>query len=93
MQYWLAGSEDNVVNLVRFLIDRYADGPRKALRGRIKSEPPVEYPEVGVYHPKMPGRLAESADRLPRAQGMRGTIGLIVMRSYLLAAIRSIMTA
>ena len=33
LQYWLAGSEENVANLVRFLVDRYADGPRTALRG------------------------------------------------------------
>ena len=26
LQYWLAGSDDNVANLVRFLVDRYADG-------------------------------------------------------------------
>ncbi len=85
MQYWLAGSEDNVVNMVRFLISRYADGPRKHLRTMVKAAPPVEYPETGVYHPTMQGRLAESLDRLPRRSGERGTVGLLVMRSYLLA--------
>ena len=34
LQYWLAGSDENVANLVRLLVDRYADGPRRALRGR-----------------------------------------------------------
>ena len=29
LQYWLAGSDDNVANLVRLLVDRYADGPRR----------------------------------------------------------------
>ena len=33
LQYWLAGSEENVANMVHFLVDRYADGPRRALRG------------------------------------------------------------
>ena len=26
LQYWLAGSDENVVNLVRFLVNRYAGG-------------------------------------------------------------------
>ena len=30
MQYWLAGSEDNIAHLVRFLAARFADGPRRA---------------------------------------------------------------
>ncbi|MGQ0699248.1 MAG: cobaltochelatase subunit CobN, partial [Panacagrimonas sp.] len=84
LQYWLCGSEDNVVNMVRMLVDRYADGTRRALRGTLKHEMPVEYPEVGVYHPKLPGRIAEVADHLPR-QGSRGTVGLLLMRSYPLA--------
>ncbi len=28
LQYWLAGSEENIAGLVHFLVDRYADGPR-----------------------------------------------------------------
>jgi magnesium chelatase subunit H len=31
LQYWLAGSEQNISNMVRLLVDRYADGPREAL--------------------------------------------------------------
>ena len=85
MQYWLAGSEDNTANMVRFLVNRYADGQRESLRGKLKWDPPAEYPETGVYHPRMPGRLAEQADRLPAPAKPRGTIGLLVMRSYLLA--------
>jgi magnesium chelatase subunit H len=85
MQYWLAGSEENVINMVRFLVDRYAAGPRKALRGTVKVLPPIEYPETGVYHPRMQERLAASLDRLPRQGGERGTVGVLVMRSYLLA--------
>src|SRR5688500_14335462 len=33
LQYWLAGSADNVAGMVEFLLDRYADGPRRSLRG------------------------------------------------------------
>jgi magnesium chelatase subunit H len=85
MQYWLAGSEDNMINMVRFLVDKYAAGPRKVLRGTVKVLPPIEYPETGVYHPGMPERFAQTLDRLPRVGGSRGTVGLLVMRSYLLA--------
>lgn len=84
LQYWLGGSEDNIANLVRFLIDRYADGPRRGLRGTLKYEPPVEYPEVGVYHPHLPGRMGERPELIP-SYGTRGTVGVLVMRSYLLA--------
>jgi len=81
LQYWLCGSEDNVANMVRMLVDRYADGPRRALRGTLAHEAPAEYPEVGVYHPRLPGRIGEDASRLPRG-GARGTVGVLLMRSY-----------
>ncbi|HEY6892545.1 MAG TPA: magnesium chelatase subunit H, partial [Rhodanobacteraceae bacterium] len=84
LQYWLCGSEDNVVNMVRMLVDRYADGARAALRGTLAHEPPIEYPDVGVYHPTLRERIADSADALPK-RGTRGTVGLLLMRSYPLA--------
>ncbi len=84
LQYWLSGSEENVGGMVRYLVARYADGPRRALRGALEVPAPVEYPEIGVYHPRMKGRLAERADALP-AGGAKGTVGLLLMRSYLLA--------
>jgi magnesium chelatase subunit H len=90
MQYWLGGSDENVYNMVRFLVDRYAEGPRRGLRGTAKVASPVEYPEVGVYHPRMKGRLSAEANGLPCAPGPsgnpRGTVGLLLLRSYLLAS-------
>lgn len=87
LQYWLAGSEDNVGRMVHYLVDRYAAGPRRALHGLVKTLEPVEYPELGVYHPRMTPRLSESAADLPRVatSGPRGTVGLLLLRSYLLA--------
>ena len=88
LQYWLAGSESNITNLVRMLVSRYAAGPRAALKSIVASAPPTEYPETGVYHPAMPGRISHDATELPTAptnSGVNGTVGLLVMRSYLLA--------
>lgn len=86
MQYWLAGSEENIGNLVRFLVAKFADGPRKGLRQTVRFEDPKTYPEVGVYHPRLPGRMSETADKLPSPPTVRkGTVGLLLMRSYVLS--------
>ncbi len=85
LQYWLAGSEQNIANMIRLLVDRYADGPRRRLRGVVKAEPPVDYADIGVYHPRLKGRIAETAERLPELSGERGTVGILLLRSYLLA--------
>ena len=87
LQYWLGGSDDNVLNMVRHLIDRGADGPRKSLRGQVKVQPPIDYPEVGVYHPRMTGKFSEEASALPTPNGMavKGTVGILLLRSYLLS--------
>ena len=34
LQYWLAGSEENLANMVRLLVGRYADGARAHLPAR-----------------------------------------------------------
>ncbi|GAA0728318.1 magnesium chelatase subunit H [Sphingomonas japonica] len=85
LQYWLAGSDDNVVDMIRALIDRYADGERRGLRGAMKAQPPRDYPDVGVYHPALPDRIAHTATELPRRRDARGTVGLLMLRSYVLA--------
>ena len=84
LQYWLAGSEDNIVNMVRFLVGRYAAGPRAALQSAAKIDAPIEYPEVGVYHPRLTKRFSDRAQDVPGA-GQQGTVGLLLLRSYLLA--------
>ena len=85
LQYWLAGSEENLANLVRMLANRYAAGPRAALAGTLRVAPPVQYPEVGLYHPRARGRIVARVDQLPRGGGEAGTVGLLLMRSYVLA--------
>ncbi len=85
LQYWLSGSEENLVGLVRLLVDRYAAGPRAALAGTVPPAPPVHYPEVGLYHPAVAGCVTEALKDLPK-HGPAGTVGLLLMRSYVLAA-------
>ncbi|MGF1553822.1 MAG: magnesium chelatase subunit H [Paracoccaceae bacterium] len=85
MQYWLSGSDENLENLVRMLVDRYASGPRAAWRDRLTVAAPIDYPETGVYHPDLPGRVAEDARALPRPEGAHGTVGLVLLRSYVLS--------
>ena len=82
MQYWLGGSDDNIENMIRFLITRYTHVASWRL---IKAKDPVEYPEVGLYHPDLPdhGITTDLAD-LPRATNS-ATIGLLMLRSYILA--------
>jgi magnesium chelatase subunit H len=87
LQYMLAGSDENVANMVRYLVSRYAAGPRRHLREAVSARPPSEYPDTGVYHPALAGRVADDARLLPapRRRESRGRVGLIVMRSYVLA--------
>jgi len=86
LQYWLAGSDENVANMVRFLVGRYAAGPRERLRGTLPAADPIEYPEVGLYHPRIKGRIALEPKQLPAHRDhARATVGLLVMRSYVLA--------
>ena len=90
LQYWLGGSQENLGNMVRMLVGRYADGPRRTLRAMVEAAPPIDYPDVGVYHPRLKGKVAADVAALPGVKGElkdgAGTVGLLVLRSYLLAA-------
>ena len=41
LQYWLGGSDDNLLNMMRHVIDCGAQGPRKVLSGAVKVQAPV----------------------------------------------------
>jgi magnesium chelatase subunit H len=84
LQFWLAGSDENVVAMVRGLIDRYASGDRLTRRGMMVTDSPIVYPELGVYHPNTAQRISESLRLLPRKKGQEGSVGLLLLRSYLL---------
>ena len=86
LSYFLAGSAENLADLVRLLVNRYADGPRKGLRGQLKPNAPREYPELGLYHPRLPARMTETAAAVPQPKGKgKGTVGLLLLRSYVLS--------
>lgn len=85
LQYWLSGSDDNVVAMVRSLIDRYASGDRLTRRGTTAAAMPREYPEVGVYHPRTDQKISDSLRLLPTKPGVNGTVGLLLLRSYLIS--------
>ncbi len=86
MRYWLAGSEHNIEHLVKALVHRYAQGPREPLRALAQPEDPIEYPEVGLYHPQMKHRISENLSDLPgHGRKDQPAVGLLLLRSYLLA--------
>jgi magnesium chelatase subunit H len=80
MGYLLAGSAQNMEGLIRHLVARYAPG-----HGLAAAAEPVHYPDVGVYHPRLASRIGEDRAALPMVAGGRGTVGLLLMRSYVLA--------
>ena len=87
MRYWLGGSEHNIEHMVLALVQRYAMGAREPLRALAQAEEPIEYPEVGLYHPRLKGRIGTSLSQL---QGLGPSadapaVGLLLLRSYLLA--------
>ncbi|MEM7710216.1 MAG: cobaltochelatase subunit CobN, partial [Pseudomonadota bacterium] len=75
MQYWLGGSDDNFEGLLRHLIGRYSPD------FETKAAAPVAYPEVGLYHPDH--GIVTDPEALPASGGP--TVGLLLMRSYVLA--------
>jgi magnesium chelatase subunit H len=83
MQYWLGGSDDNIEQMMRFLLGRYA--ARKDWRGAV-AKAPIDYPEVGLYHPALPNRMTTDLADLPRPAGAKLTVGLLLLRSYVLAS-------
>ncbi len=84
MQYWLGGSDDNVEQMIRFLVGRYASDA--AFRGA-EAVAPIDYPEVGLYHPDLPGHhITTDVADLPQPKNPIATVGLLMMRSYILAS-------
>lgn len=85
LQYRLAASEDNITNMVRMLVGRYASDERKSLRGKLPYEQPIEYADNGIYHPSLPNGITTRIKDVPTQKGAKGTVGLLLLRSYILS--------
>ncbi len=86
MQYWLAGSEKNIRNLVLLMVTRYAKNLGEVTSAKVAIDAPVEYPEVGLYHPRLGKLISESYDEVAALGDASGpNVGVLLMRSYLLA--------
>ena len=82
MQYWLGGSDDNLEAMIRFLVSRYSGNRSWA---EVKAAAPINYPDVGLYHPSLTTRITTTASDLPRPEATVATVGLLMLRSYILA--------
>ncbi len=83
MQYWLGGSDDNIEQMIRYLVSRYSANRNW---NAVSAKPPVDYPDVGLYHPDLKTRITTNPADLPRPEGATATVGLLMLRSYVLAS-------
>ncbi len=82
MQYWLACSDDNVEAMVAYLVGRYARGARAI---ELEAPAPIDYPETGLYHPDLPARMTTDPAEIAGPAGATATVGLLLMRAYVLS--------
>jgi magnesium chelatase subunit H len=83
MQYWLGGSDDNLEQMIRFLVSRYASNHAF---NAVTAKAPIDYPDVGMYHPQLKTRITTNIADMPRPAGAQVTVGLLMLRSYILAS-------
>lgn len=46
MNYWKYSGKENIKNLLLFVAKNYG-------KQKVKPEPPIEFPDIGIYHPKL----------------------------------------
>jgi magnesium chelatase subunit H len=56
-QYWLHSSPENLKRMLAMLVERYVPG----YAGRLKTEPPIEYPDMALFHPEAEAPFADLA--------------------------------
>ena len=78
LQYWLAGSDDNVVGMIRALAARYA-GRTRAGRSAARISR-----SRGLSPGASPSGWRPGSSRCRRPRKTTGTVGLLMLRSYLL---------
>jgi magnesium chelatase subunit H len=87
IQFWLNCSAENLENLFLFLLTRYTE----QYRGKFSPAAPIEYPEVGLFHPKF-NQVIESLKEYHarvKPNPNAGTVGVLMLRSYLLSGNRA----
>ena len=84
MQYWLGGSDDNVRAMIQFLLNRYATDT--GWQESPEAAAPIDYPDVGLYHPDLPHRITTDPTDLPGPVGAELTVGVVMLRSYVLSS-------
>ncbi|MEP3784672.1 magnesium chelatase subunit H [Ascidiaceihabitans sp.] len=84
MQYWLGGSDDNVDAMIRNLLNRYATNTGWVTQPQAAA--PIDYPDCGLYHPDLPHRITTDIADLPAPAAPLATVGLLMMRSYVLSS-------
>ena len=70
--------------MVRMLVDRYAAGPRRQLAAGPRRARRCNIPRSASTIRAAPAASSIDADHLPR-RGAAGTVGLLLMRSYVLS--------
>jgi magnesium chelatase subunit H len=84
-QYWLNGSDENIVRMLSLFIDQYIEG----YKGKLTVKDPLFYPETALYHPDSPTHF-ESVDQYKKWQASRGKnltkgrVAILSMRASIL---------
>jgi magnesium chelatase subunit H len=85
LQYWLAGSDDNVVEMIRALAGRYAAGPREGLKSRLQAQPPCRISRSRCLSSRPCRAGCRPCWMHFQTEGAyAGTVGLLLLRSYVL---------
>ena len=82
LQRGLGGSDENMESMVRFLINKYGKIESESL---VEASEPVQYADTGLYHPDLKERITTDLKMLPRPQEVKGVVGVLLMRSYILS--------
>lgn len=85
LQYRLAASSENIANLTRMLVSRYSRDGLSSASKAVTVKDPVEYPETSIYHPDIRNGVTTDLQDLPTNRGANGTVGLLLLRSYILS--------
>ncbi|MFH7030037.1 MAG: magnesium chelatase subunit H [Heteroscytonema crispum UTEX LB 1556] len=94
-QYWLGGSPENLENFLLMLADKYVlKGVEKQNFASLQYEPPVVYPDMGIWHPLAPAMYEDvkeylnwhnSRKDIPKdlKDPLAPCVGLVLQRTHL----------